>query len=484
MFNVLLVDDEPWSLVTLRNAFNWKAFGFEIVKETTNSLEAFDILCNETIHAAFVDIRMPGMSGLELIKAIRERDIDIEFIIVSGFSEFSYAQQALKEGVFDYCLKPIEEEKTDDLLRKLSEFLEAKQISKDIGLYELLLECDKNISDILISKEFKTTSNKYCIVAENLKNVEEHSGLALSGFSNKLALNLGLGKHCYIIGNNDLSSEEVIKGINIWYSPDKANIGLSSIATGIESLPRLAKEADIASKSFFITKSYGIYQYSVTDYHISNEILVKVFYILDNHELNELKSIIEKIPGIFAANNLGIEDATYFWNQFVAFLLKKHSKSDFLSDLEFSTYDVIFNKFDDINMLCGYLSDMIIFFEERKANSNPANTYINSNITDMIDFINQNYNRKLYLKELAETVHFSLTYCCEIFKKVTGTTFTQYITGLRMKKASELLLNSQLSLAEICSEIGYNDYFYFNNVFKKHFGTSPIKYRKIKDAGM
>ncbi|MDR2078342.1 MAG: response regulator [Treponema sp.] len=102
MYRVLLVDDEPWALAGLRKIFKWHEKQFEISGETTDSVEALDLIRRQKPDAVFTDIRMPEISGIELMKLIRGEGLDIEFIIISGFAEFSYAQESLRLGAFDF----------------------------------------------------------------------------------------------------------------------------------------------------------------------------------------------------------------------------------------------------------------------------------------------------------------------------------------------------------------------------------------------
>lgn len=106
MFRVLLVDDEELALISLQYSFPWKEYGFTELLTTTDSGEAMSLLEERYMDAAFVDIRMPGINGLELLKLAQERGLDTVFVIVSGYSDFAYAKTAIGYGVLDYCLKP------------------------------------------------------------------------------------------------------------------------------------------------------------------------------------------------------------------------------------------------------------------------------------------------------------------------------------------------------------------------------------------
>ena len=153
MFRVLLADDEELALVTLQYAFPWREYGFCVQEAVTDSREALGILKRKRIDAAFVDIRMPGLSGLALAKQAREEGIDTVFVIVSGYPDFDYAKEAIGIGVLDYCLKPVSEEEAPQLLKKLRSRILMLRYRKDPAFcLRLLAEeacCESFLSQIL-----------------------------------------------------------------------------------------------------------------------------------------------------------------------------------------------------------------------------------------------------------------------------------------------------------------------------------------------
>ena len=126
MYTIILVDDEPWALAGLRKMFKWHEKHFEIIAETTSSVKAIDLIRSKKPDAVFPDIRMPEISGIELMQMIRTEGLNTEFVIISGFAEFSYAQKSLQLGAFDYRLKPLQLKEADTLINTLWDFLENK----------------------------------------------------------------------------------------------------------------------------------------------------------------------------------------------------------------------------------------------------------------------------------------------------------------------------------------------------------------------
>ena len=115
MLKVLLVDDEPFILQGLSALINWENEGYEIVYTCSNGKEALDYLIGNKVDLIIADIKMPVMSGIELLKNIREKNItDAFFVFLSGYGDFVYTKEAIQQNATDYILKPVtQKEQTD-----------------------------------------------------------------------------------------------------------------------------------------------------------------------------------------------------------------------------------------------------------------------------------------------------------------------------------------------------------------------------------
>ncbi|MBQ3773011.1 MAG: response regulator, partial [Pseudobutyrivibrio sp.] len=152
MLKVLLVDDEPFILQGLKLLLDWKAEGYEIYT-ATNGKEALDFINYNPVDLVIADIKMPVMTGLELLKELREsKHSDIYFVILSGFAEFNYAQEALRYNCTDYILKPVEKDQLLSILRKVSELnTEKESRDKDRAKKERAY-LDRNLMALLSGK--------------------------------------------------------------------------------------------------------------------------------------------------------------------------------------------------------------------------------------------------------------------------------------------------------------------------------------------
>ncbi|MDF2647538.1 MAG: two component transcriptional regulator, AraC family protein [Paenibacillus sp.] len=132
MYKVLIVDDEIMIKRSLSKLISECPFGFEVLGEADDGSEALTICEMLRPDLLITDISMPVMDGLELIREVRRRKWDMDVIIISGYDDFAYAQQALRQGVTDYLLKPIKEEQLYELLSDIDgRFKERRKLAAD-----------------------------------------------------------------------------------------------------------------------------------------------------------------------------------------------------------------------------------------------------------------------------------------------------------------------------------------------------------------
>lgn len=132
MLKLIIADDERVIRETISRLIDWEALGIALTGLCSNGLEAYDMIIDESPDIVMTDIKMPGMSGLELIKKISEANPDTRFIILSGYSEFEYAKEAMKYGVKHYILKPCNEKQITESILEVSKdccALKRRQIS-------------------------------------------------------------------------------------------------------------------------------------------------------------------------------------------------------------------------------------------------------------------------------------------------------------------------------------------------------------------
>jgi two-component system response regulator YesN len=120
---IMVADDEPRIRRGLRNAFEWKKLGYEYIGEAEDGLAALDMAIKLVPDVLLVDINMPFVNGLNFVEQLQQHLPRSLVIIITGYDEFVYAQKALQLGVFDYLLKPVNEDHLYEVLMKAKEQL-------------------------------------------------------------------------------------------------------------------------------------------------------------------------------------------------------------------------------------------------------------------------------------------------------------------------------------------------------------------------
>ena len=171
MLKVLLVDDEPFIVKGLSVLIDWEQEGFEIAGVASNGEEALQFLQEQKVDLIIADIKMPIMTGLELLQNIREHEIsDAYFVILSGYADFSYAQKALRYECFDYILKPVKKEALTAVIQKVSQSsIHVEQKKKDTEKMERAYLARNTIS--LLQGNFDQLNMEY--VKKHMKLSEE-----------------------------------------------------------------------------------------------------------------------------------------------------------------------------------------------------------------------------------------------------------------------------------------------------------------------
>lgn len=217
MYKVIIIDDEPWTIVDIEQTFALNDMGFEIIDSFRTPLKALPAIVSKKPDLVITDIRMPGMSGLELMKKVREQHVDCEFIIVSGYSDFSYAKEAIAYGVAGYCLKPLNPRETSLCLTRVKEALDKRKplsphsVYMDRGFENMLNYINTHFSEKLTLKQlaaiFDMNPNYCCALFSKYLNRTFSSYLTEIRINEAKTLlqttNYPLEKIASLVGYND-----------------------------------------------------------------------------------------------------------------------------------------------------------------------------------------------------------------------------------------------------------------------------------------
>jgi YesN/AraC family two-component response regulator len=471
MYRVILVDDEPWTLQGIYETFEWNKYDLEVIGTYTLATKALQEILEKKPDVVFTDIRMPIISGIDILNTIRKNGLKTEVVIISGFGQFDYAQEAIRQGAFDYILKPIDEEATDVLLERIKLRLDQKQEEKNRKIIEMIIE----EPDEIVPEQYGL-SNKYpnYQVIEWVGNDKQALDAYLKQVKDIEFFVITMSnKNYYIVNcNNDLS-------VLMKQQEFSGTIGISNISSSASDIPKLITQAAVAAADVFITNKVGTYCYREKQSQKLVPLAIRITKILDEGQLIDFGQLIEKIPQLFLENQYSMEDLSFLWNRITMHveLISRNKTVDSVLDLV--DWQQIETKYDGIEGMCQALINEVQYcYGATDFDMSTDSDSGSANFSKLLKYIHQHYNEQIKLKDLSQMFYINKNYACFLFKRYTGMTFSELLNKIRMEQAKEMLVITSYTIAEISEKSGYTDYFYFSKLFKKMYGVTPSQYRQ------
>lgn len=506
MYKIIFIDDEVSTLKFLTNAINWDEYGIEIVGTADDGKAGIDLYRSTKPDIIIVDIKMPGINGIDFSTIIREEDKRVKIIILSAYGEFQYAQSALRLQIKDYLLKPIDEDRLEEVIKKLLEEFENEhelENSFEANRYELYEKKLQHIfltdsgSDILKSffKEhiselsncnmvisiFVTNGslhiNNYTIYSIIRQNSKELFGFTCSVvMKSKMKIYIFLTANIFQTNKNQFIDRLHNNGIAFC-------MGISGNITN-EDLVQALWQAETSQYYCFFSKK--AIQYYNDNFHFTTDTFNLPYSIED------IITSISKIDCMLLFEKLRI-NLKELYNRYLhpeyiyefVFDVLIRIKIEITKDFgEYSnellrhiSMDGLITKWNK-DILMEYMQD--VFFDLQREVSiicKERQEYFVIRRTKQ--FTDERYSdSSLTLQEVADYVCFSKNHFSKVFRDLEGKTYWDYLTEYRMKQAKWLLNNSLKSINEISLAVGYVSVNHFSRKFKEIEGISPIQYRK------
>lgn len=483
MYRVLIADDEPWVAYGISRLINWEELGFSIIGEAHDGLTALSMIKELEPEVVISDIRMPGLDGIELLGEMKEKGYSTTVILVSGYSEFQYAQQALRLGAFDYLLKQIDKNTLAATMKRLKKKLDDDRrtaAEPDLFLNDLfdLLDSEHKIKihSFLASRgkrfeyphyRFVSCQYPYSTITGSYTQREAPEGLQYLSFrtgQNKMSLLVNYDEYHHPIVFLDYLTDLL---------SDAEHIGISSLALYSAPIARLYQEADVALLTTVCQSYSHVFEYKeqAPVLELAPAIL-QLELAVKEQRTTRIREQLEFISACCTKQGLLIDQVTGIYNQIVALIQKYYGAGAVSQQIEYVTYYQA-ARYGSYEKLFGWLLEVLE--SQTDAELHPSN----EQVKEIMAYIDSKYTDDLVLGDVARHFAMSLGYLSSLIKKTTGTMYSVYITNKRIQLAKELLADPSLSVQAVVQRVGYKDYFHFNKLFKKHVGLTPSKFRKL-----
>ena len=537
MLKVLIADDEERVCKLIRALIDWDCLDLEFVGFANNGFEAIDLVKKLTPDILITDIRMPGCDGMQLIQSVRENNQYLEIIIISGYAHFDYAQNAIRNGVGEYLLKPIS--KTDlnkalnNLCQKIKDrdnlgneaLIRYKNNERDLGLLRTRL-IDDVINDEHFLLDIQSLINVYhftyqsgflqgiCITAdcpdETSQTVIDFSWDRVQGIIrnivNPLCFDLVMSPKesglVLIINYDERKRDEIRKAI--WnclneLMPQKSLLGniLFTIALGPpvkepQALSRSIHESIIISKERYVKGTEILLETMPTPSGISKSQILErytrsISTALEMFDEEMAKKAVDEMEFsvLKDKNAAGYEICELIQAAGNIFLIHygfdlnsdEPQKEDPFSKNSSDVFHSLFLRCSSAEELFDsfrkWQTELIIKEKEGREND------LQRPVRKAKQYIDVHYSEPITLEEVSNFVGLSASYFSVLFKKTTGEGFAKYLIRYRIEQAKILLRETNEPVSAICKAVGYNDVKHFTETFVKTVEIKPGTYRKL-----
>lgn len=498
-YSMLVVDDERLSREYVMNLLDWEKLGIRNIYEADNCFSALSIIKEHRPEIIFLDIKMPEMSGVDLLLTLEQKNIDAEVIFLSGYSDFNLARQMLKSGkVVEYLLKPVSEDLAAEAVTlAIARIEKARELTEMKGLVGKVVESEKKRiyqahicgyayeTDYSIEQDNLYRSmqvavfyceadhaelKKYCgdIIASGLTHLQDffmcekphHYALFFASDAAdmhaetvklcesiclKTGLCCGLGRQYDNMLELNASYRQAYFSCEFRPFTDMRTIFIDDISSSVHV--HIDREATARQMLQFLQESNttGI-----------DELIMQIF-----------KSVMIESPDVPAdvSYNLGIAKA--YFTRFIETLLSERKSS-----LNLSQIFAARNIYELFSVVKKTLHQSCSFFTQEKS-------IHKVNIVEQVKtYIRENYMKQISLDQAAGVVFITASYLSRLFSEVEGCGFSSYVARLRIDEAKKLLPSRQYKIYEITEMVGYKSFKHFLKIFKELEGITPAQYRE------
>lgn len=514
-YRILIADDEYWVRKKLAALLDWESFGLECLEPAKDGLETLERVREEQPDILVTDVNMPFLNGVELLEKVHQEQPGIVSFVISGYDDFEYVRGSFLSGSTNYLLKPVSRKDMEAAVSKALEIISVREdrdrkVSKAASLLR-----DTEFSQLVRDRETTAlptgSMDKYLgmekmslmlIKIHNLQTVTRQYGydMSLYSFSLKrdlLALagreDLILFNHIYRPGEFMLLSELDESGrkalaikIQHYFTqyPDAyLTIAMTGNNYSIERVNAAYREAVsvLLSRKFGKTHQILTERRPVTEGigRLEPDIVKQVQANLYSGNKHGVQRLLLEETGLAACDSWQYAQVMQLAKEIGMTLSKfaiRHRPESSVADMDALADNIcravetleLQNIRDAVRTAVEYLLP--------GQQEMPADT-TKQIVRQAAAYIDENYFEDLNLSVLAEKFRVESSYFSRMFRQEMGENLIFYITRKRIEKAQGLIAHSETNLTEIAFLVGYNDYSYFNRVFKKSTGMSPREYR-------
>ena len=538
---LLIAEDELWLRKRLVSTIDWSSYGISEVYEAEDGGEALEIALKEKPDIVITDIRMPELSGIDLMKKLNENSIFSKMIVVSGYDDFEYAQGALRMGAINYLLKPVDEEELLDSVKRCVEELKKEKnketvFDKQSAASEMLMEhiyedlifetSEKRTEELLQKLSRKEIGFPFQSAAVVNMQVREHTFFVNDKVKSDMWsvyqwLRRNLQEDCYECQYLYMRGSQIVL---LLFGDDLEAKFMERVENWVQLiLEALQKElnislfmaaGDVTDDFSGIHRSYEMAQKKIKEKRAEEK---RILALRNQETEQELNTRFDDVYGEYDFKLLIKEirngDSEKAQTELQAIL---QSSSRRLQSADMMKLQLIYMNFisriagaclpeceayaDELAMQCMTVMRELIYIGSdtivtemwdclRKFVEKLVEVYQENNgkrkhwmIDQVLQYVEENYNTALSTRDIAGRFFMNTSYFSKLFHEQMGCTFSNYLINVRVEKAKMMLTQTNMKLYDIAEAVGYTNVQYFSTIFKEKEGLTPSAFRQMRSA--
>jgi two-component system response regulator YesN len=493
----LIVDDEANVREGIKAIIDWEACGFSICGEGINGNDGLEKILALKPELTLLDIKMPALNGIEVAERARKAGYAGKFIILSGYSEFAYAQSAIRQGVSAYLLKPIDENELADVVRRAAADIERELEKAESDREGLMRGALLGGAALEVPDAYKDCRHFQAAVLDRGKagpGAEPGEPALTLRFARENGLDCTDvdGRSALILCGSDCAARflRFARSADAELARDRAVVCFGRAVQSYGDLAASYRDAlSLAKRRFFIydgcpvlcghPAEAGARELPAGKKSVKiDESLDMLYLCIEVGELDRIAELLDGIRMFYRESAIRRDKVVGILTNLYCEIMRRIREHHIHLEESFRSYSEIHDKLDGM----AALNDIVAwlrgeFYRYSAAIGNDSGEDI---IMKLLNYIEKYSDIDMSLESLASVFGYNSTYLGRAFKNAVGESFLTFLDKARIKKAEALLEQSNLKIYEIAAKVGYMKLDNFFIKFKKYNGVSPNEYRKTK----
>lgn len=498
MYRIFIADDEAIIREGIKCLLDYEALGFTICGEAANGDKALEGLLSLGPDVALMDIRMPGLSGLEAIKAARDAGYTGKIVIISSYTDFKYAQEAIRYGVQHYLTKPIDEDELAEILKECAAVL-AEEARNRQSTHQYRESLRAAALDALVQggpipsagqlEELGLTADCYQAVALDRVPGDDLSLLDSDRTLRDYVLR-ARGDVLILKGQTAIHRFRELLEFHLRARHGAGEFPLFAWGQPVTEARELSRSCEQAMilrgrRFFCLPEQYILTVQDLPDPSrsgpaLSDELVASyaatLLSCIQSFNRRKTAETLQALQQMLTQSGESVRSVRLFLTDLYLQVREQMSLLYPGSDIPFFTNRSIIHTIQDAR----YLYEIIRFLSQRFEVFMDATGAASrdSVLDDILHYIHHNYASNITLENIAPLFGYNRSYLGKIFTKKMGQNFNSYVDHVRIERSKELLIRDSAKVYSIAERVGYKNVDYFHIKFKKYVGMSPAEYRK------